>query len=97
MQLAELVETSAAVADTTSRLKKIELLAGYLRRVSPEEREIAARYLASEVPQKLGVGHAIVHETLGAAAPAPAPWLTLGEVDRRFTAIAELRRVFKVE
>jgi DNA ligase-1 len=91
VQLAELVATSGAVAETSSRLKKIELLASCLRQMTPDEREIGARYLAGDVPQKLGVGYAIVHETLAEVAAAPTPYLTLGEVDRRFTSLAELR------
>jgi DNA ligase-1 len=88
---ADLVATSAAVTDTRSRLEKIDRLAACLRQMPDDEREIGARYLAGQVPQKLGVGYAIVHEALNATPPAAAPYLTLGEVDRRFSAIAELR------
>ncbi len=89
--LAQLVETSDQVAQSASRLKKIELLATCLRRLEPDERAIGARYLAAELPQKTGIGYATVHEVIEQAQPAVAPWLTLGEVDRRFTAMAELR------
>ena len=91
MLLAELVETSAAIAATRGRLAKIDRLAGCLRRLAGGERAIGARYLAGEVPHKLGVGYALVHEVRRAAAPAVSGSLTLGEVDRRFAAIAELR------
>ena len=91
MLLAQLVETSASVAQSAGRLKKIELLAQCLRLMTPEERAIGARYLAAQLPQKTGIGYAMVHEVASQATPAVAPYLTLGEVDRRFTAIAQLR------
>jgi DNA ligase-1 len=89
--LAELVATSAQVGETSGRLKKIELLASCLRQMASEERAIGARYLAGELPQKTNVGYATVGEVMRQAPAAVAPYLTLGDVDRRFTAIAELR------
>ncbi len=91
MLFAELVATSSSVAETASRLKKIDLLATCLRQMESDERAIGARYLASTVPQKTGVGWAIVQEVLPAAPPAAAPYLSLSEVDRRLAAIAEVR------
>ncbi|HSD89449.1 MAG TPA: ATP-dependent DNA ligase [Kofleriaceae bacterium] len=91
MLLADLVATSARVTETSGRNKKIELLAACLRQMSADERAIGARYLAAELPQKTNIGYATVAEVMRQAQPAAAPWLTLGEVDRRFTAIAELR------
>ena len=91
MLLSQLVETSDQVGAISGRLKKIELIATLLRQLGPDERAIGARYLAGQLPQKTGIGFATVHEAMAQAQPAPAPWLTLGEVDRRFTAIAELR------
>ncbi|NVB83362.1 MAG: ATP-dependent DNA ligase [Kofleriaceae bacterium] len=91
MLLAELVAVSAQVSETAGRLKKIELLAACLRQMSVEERAIGARFLAAELPQKTNVGYATVAEVARQTPAAVAPWLTLGEVDRRFTAIAELR------
>jgi DNA ligase-1 len=88
--LADLVETSAAVGGTASRLKKIDHVAACLRRLAVEEHEIGASFLAGEVGHKLGVGYAIVHDTLRETIPARGPYLTLGEVDRRFGAIAGL-------
>jgi len=41
--LADLVDTSAQVADSSGRLKKIELLAGCLRRLAQDEREIGVK------------------------------------------------------
>jgi DNA ligase 1 len=89
--LSELVETSDAVSQTAGRLKKIELLATCLRQLGSDERAIGARYLAGQLPQKTGIGYATVADVIKLAQAAPAPWLTLGEVDRRFTSIAELR------
>ena len=43
------------------------------------------------VPQKTGIGWAIVQEVLPVTPPATAPYLSLGEVDRRLASIAELR------
>ena len=90
MQLAELVVTSSAVAETTSRLKKIDLLARCLRQLESDERAIGARYLASLVSQKTGIGYATVHEVQCATPPAAVPYLSLTEVDRRLAAIAAL-------
>src|SRR5262245_40984757 len=59
--------------------------------MTQDERSIGARYLAAQLPQKTGVGYAMVSEVMKQAQPAVAPWLSLGEVDRRFTAIADLR------
>jgi DNA ligase-1 len=88
---ADLVATSSSVADTAARLKKIDLLATCLRQMDRDERAIGARYLASTVPQKTGIGWAIVQEVMRAATPAAAPYLSLSEVDRRLAGIAELR------
>jgi DNA ligase-1 len=89
--LGQLVETSDQVSQTAGRLRKIELLATCLRQLEPDERAIGARYLAAQLPQKTNIGYATVHEVMAQATPAQGPWLSLGEVDRRFTAIAELR------
>ena len=91
MLLAELVDTSAQVTQTSRRLEKIDLLAGCLRRMEPDEREIGARYLAGQVSHKTGVGYALVHEALRETPAATAPYLTLSEVDRRLADVAALR------
>ena len=78
MLLSQLVQTSAAVAATSGRLKKIDLLAGLLQNSEPNEIEIAITYLSGSVRQsKLGVGWA----TLQTARPAPAPGPTLEVAD----------------
>jgi DNA ligase 1 len=91
VQFADLVATSTSVAETAGRLKKIDLLATCLRQMESDERAIGARYLASTVSHKTGIGYATVYEVLRASTPAQASYLTLGDVDRRLAAIAELR------
>ena len=88
MLFEQITLTSAAVAATSGRKKKVELLAKLLAEVPLEERAIAARYLSGEVGHKLGIGHATVHELSGSVPPAAGATLHLVEVDRRFAAIA---------
>ena len=64
-QLAAVVEASARVAQTGSRLAKRDAIAACLRAAAPDEVEIAVAFLSGETRQgKLGVGYA----TLSAAA-----------------------------
>jgi DNA ligase-1 len=88
---AELVETSAEVGQASGRNRKIELLAGFLRRLSFEERAIGARYVAGDSGHKTNIGYALAGEVAREATPAEVPHLALGEVDRRLAAIAALR------
>jgi DNA ligase-1 len=90
VRFVQVAETSAAVAQTTAKKKKVALIADLLRAVPVEERPIAARYMAGEVGHKLGVGYATVHELRGNVLPASEPRLTLTEVDERFAEIAGL-------
>ena len=85
----DLVQTSAAVAATSGRNKKVELIAHRLRELAPDERAIAARYLSGQVPQKTGIGYATVGE-LRDVPPAADPTLTIADVDRGFTEIAAM-------
>jgi len=83
--LSEIAEVSRAVAGTSARLAKIELLAAALREAGPLEVPIAVAYLSGELPQRqIGVGWAALRDGF---APAPAPTLTLSEVDSGFSAI----------
>src|ERR1051325_6951532 len=88
MHLSDLVDTSGQVARASGRLEKVALLAALLRRLEPEEIEIAGGFLSGKLRQaKLGVGFAGV----GAAAPdsaARSPTLTLAEVDAAFARVA---------
>jgi DNA ligase-1 len=83
--LSEMAEASGAVAATSSRLAKIEVLAKALHDAGPAEVTIAVAYLSGELPQRqIGVGWATLRQ---AAAPAEEPTLTLTEVDELFSAI----------
>jgi DNA ligase-1 len=81
----DLVLTSARIAETSSRLGKVELLATFLRGLEPNEVSIALGFLTGWPRQgKLGIGWA----TLEAARPpeaAATPQLSIADVDRAFT------------
>jgi DNA ligase-1 len=83
--LADLVATSATVASTRSRIAKIAALAECLRRAAPDEIAIVVSYLSGELRQRrTGVGWAALRDL---PAPAAAPGLEIGEVDRAFARI----------
>ncbi|MEV0408641.1 ATP-dependent DNA ligase [Actinoallomurus sp. NPDC050550] len=85
MLLSEITETSRAVAATSGRRAKIELLAACLRDADPVETAIAVAYLSGELPQRqIGVGWAALRDRPPAAAEAA---LTVAEVDAAFTTI----------
>jgi DNA ligase-1 len=88
--LHQLVRTSAQIAETSSRLKKVELLAALLRDLDPNEIRVAIGFLTGWPRQgKIGIGWA----TLGSARPDPAaaPSLTLMDVDQTFTALQGIK------
>jgi ATP-dependent DNA ligase I len=73
------------VGATRSRLKKVELLAGTLRRLGPAEAGIAVAYLSGTLPQgSIGVGWATLR-TLPPATDEPS--LDLIEVDAAWSKI----------
>ncbi|HEY2673956.1 MAG TPA: ATP-dependent DNA ligase [Rugosimonospora sp.] len=79
MQFVELAATSAAVAATSARRGKIDLLAAALRGLAPDEIEAGAAYLAGELRQRqIGVGWAAVRD---APPPAEQATLTVAQVD----------------
>jgi DNA ligase-1 len=84
MRLADLVDTSQAVAAVSGRLEKIARLADLLRRGAPDEVEIAVSFLSGSARQgRLGIGGA----TIAAARDVPAalaPSLDLRGVDAAF-------------
>jgi DNA ligase 1 len=83
-----IVATSRRVSEERGRLAKTRLLADCLARMAPEEIPIGVAYLSGELPQgRIGVGWAAVRDA-APDATAPAPELTLGEVDRVFSAVA---------
>ena len=85
MLLAEIAEVSQAVAATSARLAKIEMLAAALREAGPLEVPIAVAYLSGELPQRqIGVGWAALRDGFR---PAVVPTLGLAEVDAAFSAI----------
>ena len=86
MQLAQLVETSRRVADTSGRRDKVRLLADFLSRVPPAEVEIATAYLCGIVPQRLGVGWAALRDATGE--PASEALVELPEVSAVFDRVA---------
>src|SRR5919201_4000242 len=70
--------TSAEVARTSGRLAKIELLAGCLRPMDPDELPAGVAYLSGRLPQgTVGIGWASLREL---PPPAPLP-PTLGLLD----------------
>jgi DNA ligase 1 len=87
-RLADLVQASATVAQTASRLAKRDAIAACLRAAAPEEIEIAVAFLSGEMRTgRIGIGYSTLSElrnTEGAAAPS----LTLLEVDSALVQIA---------
>jgi DNA ligase-1 len=87
MLLGELVRTSHQIGATSKRLEKTDLLAGFLRRLRPDEIATAVAYLSGRTPQgKVGVGWSTIQEA--AAAPAPQPLLDIASTDRRIEEIS---------
>jgi DNA ligase-1 len=88
MLFADLAATSAAVAATSKRLVKVDLLSAALRALEPAEVEAGSAYLAGELRQRqTGVGYAGLRDV---PPPAEQPSLTVGAVD---AAIAEISAV----
>jgi DNA ligase-1 len=72
MHLAGIAHVSAALAETRSRLRKLELLAGCLSRLRPDEVSVAVAYLSGELPGgSIGVGWASLRDLPPPAAPPP--------------------------
>ncbi len=87
MLLIRLVETSAAVGATRSRLAKAELLAAVLRELAPHERLPAVAYLSGELRQRqIGVGWRSIQDV---PSPAAEPSLTVAELDAACADIGE--------
>ncbi|HEX7738361.1 MAG TPA: ATP-dependent DNA ligase [Marmoricola sp.] len=79
MLLAELVDTSRAVAATSSRLAKRDLIADLLRQVPTDEIEIATAYLAGVLRQRrTGVGWRSLRDLPD---PVAGATVTLAETD----------------
>src|SRR3954471_24863948 len=93
MRLGELVETSQQVGATRSRLEKVDRLAVLIRRLPPPLVSVGVAYLSGELPAgRLGVGYAALHDLRHAdTPPAPAPSLSLDEVEGVFSEIKAAR------
>lgn len=93
MRLGELVDTSDQVGATRSRLEKVERLAALIRRLPPPLVSVGVAYLSGDLPAgRLGVGYAGLHDARHAdTPPAPAPTLSLDEVEGAFSAIKAAR------
>jgi DNA ligase-1 len=90
MLLARVVETSERVTGTSKRLEKIELLATLLKQLNGDECEIAVAFLCGYTRQgRIGVGYAAIRDSAALAAETAA--LEIVDVDRAFTALAEIK------
>jgi DNA ligase-1 len=88
--LAAVVDTSLGIAGTTKRLKKTELLAELLRRLSPDEVEIVVAWLSGAPRQgSIGVGYASIRAAN--APPAQTAELQIESVDQAFTSLGQVR------
>lgn len=91
MHLSDIVAVSRSIGETRARSDKIGLLAGCLRRAGPEDIEIAVALLSGEPRQgRIGLGPAVLRAAMPPTA-APAPTLTLAEVDVALDRIARAR------
>ncbi|MFY1687448.1 ATP-dependent DNA ligase [Plantactinospora sp. WMMB782] len=89
MRFVDLAATSTAVAATSGRRAKVELLAEALRNLAPEELVAGSGYLAGELRQRqTGVGYASLRELPPAA---EEPTLTVAGVDAAIAELAEVR------
>jgi DNA ligase-1 len=88
--LADVVSTSARVADNPARLAKIREIAELLKRLEPEEIEIVIPWLSGDIRQgKLTLGYASLKSSLGNAAAASD--LTVMDVDQAFHTLKTVR------
>jgi DNA ligase-1 len=86
--LSDLVSSSRAVAGSSSRLTKIDLLAALLKRTPLDQIETTIAFLSGGTRQgRIGVGGAQIGEARNAP-PAEQPVLTVREVDEIFDRIA---------
>ena len=89
MRFERIVQTSEAVAATSGKKKKTELIAQLLKELEPQERATAARYLSGDAAHKAGIGYATVKE-LSETQAASAASLSIAEVDAELAQIAGL-------
>jgi len=88
MRFADLVATSQRVAETRSRAEKTGALADLLRRLAPDEIDVAVAYLSGHLRQgRIGLGGAALRSAMPGSA-ASEPSLSLREVDAAFERMA---------
>ena len=88
MRLYDVVAASRSVGETSARSDKIRLLSACLRRAEPEAIETAVALLVGEPRQgRIGLGPAALRAAMPPTA-APAPALTLAQVDAALDRIA---------
>ncbi|HEX6568267.1 MAG TPA: hypothetical protein VF015_03850, partial [Acidimicrobiales bacterium] len=88
--LADVVATTDAVVATRARSAKVAALAGLLARLGGDELPVVVAMLTGTPRQgRIGVGWRTVAAV--EAAPAAAPTLTVGDVDRTFDELAALQ------
>ena len=86
--LAEMARTSGAVAGTSGRKVKVELLAECLRAAGPAEAALVVVHLSGDLPQRqIGVGYASLRDV---PPPAAEPSITVTELDAAFTEIGQV-------
>jgi DNA ligase-1 len=87
--LANVVETSRRVAETSRRLEKIGLLAELLRQLAMDEVEPVVAFLSGRPRQgRIGIGWAALQGA--AASPADAPALEIRHVDQALESFAAI-------
>lgn len=90
MLLANVVETSQRVAQTSRRLEKIDLLAALVKQLEAEETEIAVAYLSGYARQgRIGIGGAAIRAS--SSEPAEIEALDICDVDRAFDALSKVQ------
>jgi DNA ligase 1 len=90
MELSDLAATSRAVAATSARREKTDLLAACLRRAAPGEAAAAVAFLSGELRQReIGVGWATLRDIPHGTpdSPGSAAPLSIGAVDDAFARI----------
>jgi DNA ligase 1 len=86
--LDRLAATSANITATSSRSAKTRYVAEALREAAPDEVPIVVAYLSGELRQRrTGLGYAALRDAPG---PAPAPSLSVQEVDGVFAELSAL-------
>jgi DNA ligase-1 len=88
--LAEIVAASSEVAGTSSRSRKVGLLAELLRKLEPDEVPAAVGFLAGVPRQgRVGVGYSTIYGIR--SAPAGTASLTVDDLDRAVAGIEAAR------